>query len=259
MNNIGKNIKHLRKEAELSQQELADRISLQRVSISQIENGSRGVSAEEIKQLAKIFQVSADVLLGLAKVPNVKLEGVSYMSKSKEAIRISVPKKNVRKFKEVLLYILNMVGGKPNIGETALYKLLYFIDFNYYEKYEEQLIGATYIKNHYGPSPVEFKKIIDNMEKDNEIKKIKDKHFGYDQKKYLAFRKPDLSNFSAREKEVIDDVLNTLSDKNARELTEYSHNDVPWLTAEEGKPIDYESVFYRTAPYSVREYDDKQV
>jgi hypothetical protein len=41
---------------------------------------------------------------------------------------------------------------------------------------------------------------------------------------------------------------------NATQISDYSHNDVPWLTTEDGKVIDYESVFYRTAPYSVRDY-----
>ena len=54
-------------------------------------------------------------------------------------MRINVPQKNFQKFKEVLIYILNSVGAKPNIGETVIYKLLYFIDFDYYEKHEEQL------------------------------------------------------------------------------------------------------------------------
>ena len=74
-------------------------------------------------------------------------------------------KADVKKFKEVLLYILNKVGAKPNIGETALYKLLYFIDFDFYEKYETQLTGAKYIKNYYGPTPIEFEKIVEGMEK----------------------------------------------------------------------------------------------
>ena len=47
---------------------------------------------------------------------------------------------------------------------TVLYKLLYFIDFDYYEKFEDQLVGATYIKNHFGPTPVEFKKIVDSLQ-----------------------------------------------------------------------------------------------
>ena len=68
-------------------------------------------------------------------------------------------KKILKKFKEVLLYILEKVGSKPNVGMTVLYKLLYFIDFDYYEKFEEQLLGATYIKNHF-TNPVEFKKSL---------------------------------------------------------------------------------------------------
>jgi len=41
---------------------------------------------------------------------------------------------------------------------------------------------------------------------------------------------------------------------NAAQISDYSHNDVPWLTTEKGKIIEYESVFYRTIPYSVRKY-----
>ena len=130
-------------------------------------------------------------------------------------MRISVPQKNLGKFKEVLLYILNKVGSKSNIGETVIYKLLYFIDFDFYEKYEEQLIGATYMKNKYGPTPVEFKKIVDKMSKDKEIEKVKSNFFAYPQTKYLPLRKPDLSKLKANEIEVIDDVLNKLSDMTA--------------------------------------------
>jgi uncharacterized phage-associated protein len=56
--------------------------------------------------------------------------------------------------------------------------------------------------------------------------------------------------------ELIEEVLCKLSDMNAIQISDYSHNDVPWLTTENEKEIEYESVFYRTAPYSVREYSD---
>ena len=58
---------------------------------------------------------------------------------------------------------------------------------------------------------------------------------------------------SARELEVINQVLNRLSDMNAAQISEYSHKDVPWMTTEDGQKIEYESVFYRTPEYSVRE------
>jgi len=41
-------------------------------------------------------------------------------------------------------------------------------------------------------------------------------------------------------------------DFNASENSEYSHNDIPWETTEDGDIIQYEAVFYRTLPYSVR-------
>jgi len=56
---------------------------------------------------------------------------------TKPEMRIIISQANVKKFKEVFLYILEKVGARPNIGETALYKLLYFIDFDYYEKYQK--------------------------------------------------------------------------------------------------------------------------
>jgi len=164
--------------------------------------------------------------------------------------------KNLKKFKEVLLYILNKVGSKSNVGETVIYKLLYFIDFNFYEKYEEQLIGATYIKNNYGPTPVEFAKIVEEMKNEDEIEEVESKYFNYPQRKYLPLRKPNLKILKANEKEVIDDVLNNLSDMNASQISEYSHEDVPWLSTDEGEQIEYESVFYRNPPYSVREYSE---
>lgn len=256
---LGMRIKALREQARYSQEKLADLLKISRVSLSQIETGDRRISAKEIAELSKIFNVASDILLDLKKDIKVVLEKTTKSTKTKSEIRINVPQKNLEKFKEVLLYILNKVGSKPNIGESVLYKLLYFIDFNYYEQYEEQLIGATYIKNNYGPTPKEFIKIIEEMEAQKEIVKVEDKYFQYPQRKYLPLRTPDLSRLKANELKMIDNVLEKLSDMNATRISEYSHNDVPWLTTNDGEIIDYESVFYRTPEYSVRSYSEEDI
>lgn len=254
---LGKRIKYLREKIGISQQRLAELLGVSRPTVSQIENGERKISAQELIQLSKIFNLTVDNLLDLEKEPEVVIrEAKERKIKEKSRIRIGVPQKNLKKFKEVLLYILNKVGSKPNIGETVIYKLLYFIDFDFYEKYEEQLIGATYIKNHFGPTPIEFKKVIDDMIKNKEIERIESKYFEYPQTKYLPLRKADISILKGYEIETINEVLNKLSDMNAAQISDYSHNDVPWLVTEEGDKIDYESVFYRTPPYSVREYSE---
>jgi uncharacterized phage-associated protein len=92
------------------------------------------------------------------------------------------------------------------------------------------------------------------MIKDGEIEKVKSEYFKLQQTKYLPRRKPDLTKLQANEIEVIDDILNRLSEMNASQISAYSHNDVPWMTTKDGDAIDYESVFYRTPPYSVRAY-----
>jgi len=252
---IGARIKELRSEKGISQERLAELLDVSRPTISQMESGERKISAEELDALAEIFNISADSLLNREEEPKVILQKVTRDRRPRSRIRINVPQKSVEKLKEVLLYILNKVGSKPNVGETVIYKLLYFIDFDFYEKYEEQLVGATYVKNNYGPTPLEFQKVVEQMA-DRELVRVKSTYFSFPQTKYLPLRKPDLTKLRANEIEVIDSVLNRLSDMNASQISEYSHDDVPWLTAEDGGIIEYESAFYRVAPYSVREYED---
>lgn len=219
----------LRKEKNLTQEYLAKQLKISRPTYLQIENGSRELTISEAKRLAEIFEINFNDFLECKENKiEVNIEKETKSKVKEKGMRINVPQKNVEKFKEVLLYILTKVGGKPNVGETVLYKLLYFIDFDYYEKYEEQLIGCTYIKNHYGPTPVEFKTIVRDMIKNGEIELIESKYFNHLQRKYLPVREPDLTKLKdARELKHIDEVIVRLSDKNGVELSNYSHEDVP--------------------------------
>lgn len=254
-----KKIKALRKENNFSQDYIARELGMSRPTYTQIEKGEREITITEARKLAAIFSISLeDFLAGKKPQYNVTIEQEKEkISEKPSNFQIRVTKKNLEKFKQILLYILGKVGSKPNVGETVLHKLLYFIDFDYYEKFEESLMGATYIKNYHGPTSIELKEIINDMQKKGEIEAVKSKYFRFDQKKYLPIKRPNLNAFSAREIEHIDDVLARLSDKNAREIEDYSHNDIPWKVAENGKPLSYESVFYRDERYSVRNYDDE--
>lgn len=170
--------------------------------------------------------------------------------------RINIPQKNIEKFKQVLLYILAKVGSKPNVAKTVLYKLLYFMDFDYYELYEEQFMGLEYIKKRYGPAPVDFDDIISEMKKDGLIVQVKSEFFKKEQTKYLPLKSCNLAMFSALELEHMEKILAKHSDKTATEISEFSHRDMPWIAAEDGEPLDYEAVFYRNELTSVRSYDE---
>ena len=250
-------VREQRKKRDLTQEFLASALKISRPTYAQIEQGERDLTITEARKLAAIFDISLeDFLAGNAPERKVVLEKKS-KEKASHGLQIRVTDKNLGKFKQVLLYVLGKVGGKPNVGETVLHKLLYFIDFDYYEKFEENLMGATYVKNHHGPTSVELKDILADMQKHGEIEAVKSKYFTYEQKKYLPLKRPNLDKFSAREIEHIDEVLARLADKNAKEMENYSHDDIPWKVAEEGQPLSYESVFYRDERYSVRNYDDE--
>ncbi|MBU1289641.1 DUF4065 domain-containing protein [Patescibacteria group bacterium] len=254
-----KKIKLLREENNFSQGYLAEKLKMSRPTYTQIEKGGRELTVLEAQKLASLFSMSLNDFLseGKKKIETELAKEKKIKKIAKPEMRIIMPRANAQKFKEVLLYLLEKVGARPNIGETAIYKLLYFIDFDYYEKFEEQLIGAKYIKNHFGPTPIEFKKITDRMIANGEIEKVKSKHFQYEQKKYLPRCSADLKILSAQEIQHIDNVLNRLAWKNAKELSEYSHSDTPWRVHEAGEEISYETVFYRDDDHSVRNYDDE--
>lgn len=252
-------LQKMRENHGFSQGHVAKELGISRPTYVQIEKGDRELTLSEAQKLASIYDATFEDFLKGVEGPKLEIvleKKPKKETRAKEDIRISVPQKKLGKFKEVFLYILSKVGAKLNVGQTVIYKLLYFIDFDYYELYEEQLIGATYLKNHHGPTPVEFSKIISDMEDSGEIETVKSKYFKYPQTKYLPKREPDLGQLSAIELKHIDNVLDRLSDKNANEISDLSHRDVPWITAETGKFLDYEAVFYRTPETSVRSYED---
>jgi uncharacterized phage-associated protein len=150
--------------------------------------------------------------------------------------------------------VLEKVGAKPNVGETVLYKLLYFIDFDYYEKTGHSITGLNYVRNHFGPTPVkDFKGVVEGMKANEELEVVETKYFKNTQRKYLPLKPVSLEKLKAKELQHIDETLARLSDKSATELSELSHYDTPWLVAKPGEKIKYRFVFYRTALTAVTE------
>jgi transcriptional regulator with XRE-family HTH domain len=253
-------LKKIRLKKEINQETVAKKIGVSRTTYIQIEKGVRELRVSEAKKLANYFGIPIeDFLEGRdVKEPEVRfIKGGESKEKEEKSIRISVPQNRVDKFKEVLLYVLESIGARSNVGDAVICKLMYFIDFDYYEKYEEQLMGVTYLKNHHGPTPAGFTKIIKEMQESGDIVCFSKKYFQYNQKKYMPRRSADLSVLSAQEKELIDSEIERFKDFNATQMAEYSHKDIPWITAENLKAIDYESVFYRTPEFSRRQYEDK--
>lgn len=254
---IGQRITKLRKMKGLSQEDLAKSVKISRPSLAQIELGNRSVDILELQKLSLVLEFSLDDFMSKDFSVSQDVDVKEDKKAKKQEERISVPTLQVNKFKNILLYILERCAGKPNVGETVLYKLLYFADFNYYELYEEHLTGATYRKLPYGPVPQKLDTIINQMIDKGQLQRVKTEYHGYPQTRYLPLEKADLMELKASEKEVIDRVIEQMSDWSASMISDYSHRDLPWEVTDDGKDISYELAFYRELPYSVRVYNDE--
>jgi len=164
---------------------------------------------------------------------------------------------NKEKFKEVLHYIIDVCGKQDNIGKTVLYKLLYFSDFNFYELFEHKLTGEIYTKLPRGPGPKHFESTIEELKKEHKIKHTI-KHYDHHahQNRYISLKKPHTELLTNNEKQVIDNVLKKCSQMSSTQISNYSHEDLPWQATDLYTPIDYELVFYRTPEFSVRDYGE---
>lgn len=250
---LGQRLVELRKAKGLSQDELAKQIGIARSALTLVELGKRSLDAFELYRLSAVLGFSIDYILS-AGYTFVGVEDKEEEDMQEKIARISVPELNTKKLKQVLLYVLERCAGKSNVGEAVLNKLLYFIDFNYFELFETHLTGARYIKLPYGPVPQRLDVLISRMVEAGEVARIKTEYHKYQQTRFLPLMKPDLTLLLASEKDVIDRVVDQMSDWSAATISEYSHGDMPWLATRDGEEIDYELAFYRGAPFSVRNY-----
>jgi len=259
----GSLLRELRTKAGLTQEYLAKTLSVSRPKYTAIETGRTELSRTEIKKLADLYEISpTEIVEGrLALSDDFELDCIDEIAQDDEndiIPREVNPKVNIAKLQNILLYVLGKVGARPNVGETVLYKLLYFIDFDYYEKTGRSITGLSYVKNHYGPTPVrEFSHIVQAMREAGVLEVVETPYFSHLQKKYLPAKNADLSSLSADEIKHIDTELERLGYKSANELTELSHKDTPWIAAKQNKRIDYQLAMYRTDDTSVRDYVDE--
>ena len=163
---------------------------------------------------------------------------------------------DLEKFKAMIHYIISKCESNRNLGRVVLYKLLYFSDFDYYEKYEMPISGETYIRKPKGPVPSHFFTAINELINEGKINENSQIVIDYSKYDYSSLKSPNIHLFSKNEIDVIDDTINKLAHLYSDEISKYSHGDIPWRLANDGEALNYEAVFYREPEYSVREYSD---
>ena len=253
------NLISLRNAAGLSQEFMAKNLAMTRATYIKLENGRKSPTLNELEKIAQIFEIKAEMLISnkapITEQPTIQITLPAKASSLKPRPKI---KFDPLKLENILLYVLSKVGAHPNIGETVLYKLLYFIDFDYYEQFGQPITGLKYYRNHYGPTPgSSFGDMTKAMVKAGELSICEAKFHNRTQKKYIAGIEADLRVFSGREIQHIDRVLSRLGSKTAKAISDLAHQDTPWIVTEPGKEIDYQLAKYRTVATSTTAEEDE--
>ena len=71
---------------------------------------------------------------------------------------------NQKKYQNTVLYLCQKLNGEVR-GKKKLVKLLYFADFDFYEKYQKSITGDIYKALPMGPFPIKLDMVTDSMAK----------------------------------------------------------------------------------------------
>lgn len=156
-------------------------------------------------------------------------------------------KLNEEKYKNVILYLAKHVGSGSVWGKKKMYKLLYYIDFDFFEKYERPITGDIYHKIPMGPAPSYFDAIAQDLKKSGKLEiSVGKTGSGYnDAVVYKTLHDPDESLLTKEEKKMIDRVIKLYGDKTGRQLEELTHKEAPYLAVDEGEEMPFELAHYR--------------
>jgi len=156
-----------------------------------------------------------------------------------------------KKYLNAVLYLCRKLKGEVR-GKKKLAKLLYFADFDLYEKSQKSITGDVYRALPMGPVPSALEKITAEMTKKKmlSVEQVEERE-GYNPTEvYKCITEPDLSVFDDEEKKMLDRVVIKYGHLNGKQLEELSHAEAPYIGTELRKEIPYELAFYRGTDFS---------
>ncbi|MFH1089544.1 MAG: Panacea domain-containing protein [Candidatus Uhrbacteria bacterium] len=154
------------------------------------------------------------------------------------------------KYQNAVLYLCKKLKGEIH-GKKKLAKLLYFADFDLYEKKQQSITGDVYRALPMGPFPSALEEIITNMieKKSLKVEQIEE-HDGYVATEvYKSFVEPDLSVFDDEEKKMLDRIAVKYGHLNGKQLEDLSHAEAPFIGTKLKEKIPYELAFYRDTDF----------
>lgn len=148
------------------------------------------------------------------------------------------------KLEQVILFFLHHANNDL-LGKTKLMKLLYYADFDHYERHQQPITGARYRKLPHGPVPDEAWEVLDALVADGRTRLDVVPTQRGDQHRYRPIVDVDTSVFAESELVVLNAVAERWSLATTEEIEQAAHDEPPWVAVHDSAVIPYHLAFYR--------------
>ena len=200
----------------LTQADTAKKLGVSQPMVYKYENSEyQGTNLEFLSRVAKVLNVSVDLQ--------------ACYSQKKTTY-------DPQKQQTMILYYVGSINNKF-LGKTKLMKLLYYNDYEWIQQKGISMSGDTYLAMPYGPIPKHAQQALQQLEKKGVLRVEMTKLADYDQERYLALQDPDLSCFSRQEIEHLNEIARRFEFWTAKQMSDLTHEDWPWLSTQLGKEI----------------------
>ena len=150
-----------------------------------------------------------------------------------------------KKYKQLILFFANKIRN-GTLGKLKLMKLLYFLDFDFFEKYHKSVTNDEYLRFEHGPVPRMAEKIIKEMNgKEIRVTKTKIANGYNDQQLIEPLGNFDVDLFSKEELIFMEEIAEKWEKFSGTEMKNASHGEAPWIATGPNKVIDYNLAYYR--------------
>ena len=146
------------------------------------------------------------------------------------------------KYENAILFFAERVQG---LGRVKLNKLLYFADFDHFEKYGQPITGDVYVNNELGPVPQHIQDVLSGMIQDKKVEVVAEPLIDYVRYSLRPLARWSPGAFESREIEMLCSVASKWGGHTAREIVIASHGEAPWLATRKGEEIPYPLAYYR--------------
>ena len=157
-----------------------------------------------------------------------------------------------KKYQQIILYFCAKLGGEIR-GKKKLAKLLYFADFDFFEKYQRSITGDVYNAYPKGPLPSALSEVVNELVAKKKLSVKSVREWGKDYAPTEIFRCIENANtaaFDPDELRMLDRIVKRYGRLNGEQLAELSHAEAPYTAAKLYQEIPYEFTYYRGTDFS---------